>query len=457
MHDDDTDSHPTRVTRRQVLATAAALSGAAAIGGLGQPLGAAAEEREHADRLPRPELSGIEHIVLVMMENRSFDHFLGWLPEADGRQAGLTFRDAAGIRHPTHELAPDFQGCGFSDPDHSFAGGRVEYDGGRCDGWLRAGSNDVYCIGYYRRHDLPFFAQLAPRFVALDRYFCAILGPTFPNRIFQHAGTTDRLSNTPTISTLPTIWDRLAASGVSGRYYFSDLPVLGLWGAKYQSISRPISQFFLDASTGQLPSVAYLDPRFIGEDEGISNDDHPHADVRNGQAFLDSIYRAVISGPNWDKTVLVINYDEWGGFFDHVPPPAGAVTTAEQALGYTDGLRGFRVPCLVISPWSQIQRVSHRLFDHTSVLKLIEWRFGLEPLSVRDAAANNLATVLDFDEPRPEAPRTDVPAGPFGGPCPPTPTPSVATAAMPASPANDEPAKEWHGLRDLARNHGWAV
>ena len=108
-----------------MLATTAVLTGAAVLGGLSQPLDATADERERADHLPNPNRSGIEHIVLVMMENRSFDHFLGWLPEADGRQAGLTFRDAAGARHATHELAPDFQGCGFSDPDHSFAGGRV--------------------------------------------------------------------------------------------------------------------------------------------------------------------------------------------------------------------------------------------------------------------------------------------------------------------------------------------
>src|SRR3954471_21390696 len=102
-------------------------------------------------KLPSPAKSGIDHIVFVMMENRSFDHVLGWLPGADGRQAGLRYADAAGAPHPTWPLAPDFQGCAYHDPDHSYDGSRVAWNNGACDGWLRAGRNDVYSIGYYRQ------------------------------------------------------------------------------------------------------------------------------------------------------------------------------------------------------------------------------------------------------------------------------------------------------------------
>src|SRR3954468_2494841 len=126
------------MTRRELLASAAA-------GALALRTGAAFAR----PALPSPARSGIDHIVVVMMENRSFDHLLGWLPGADGRQSGLTYVDAAGVAHPTYPLAPDYQGCGHPDPDHSYDGARVEYDGGACDGWLRAGSNDVYAIGYY--------------------------------------------------------------------------------------------------------------------------------------------------------------------------------------------------------------------------------------------------------------------------------------------------------------------
>lgn len=112
--------------------------------------------------LPQPEASGIDHIVLVTMENRSFDHFLGWLPQADGQQAQLGYRDRTGVLQMTYRLAPDFQGCGHPDPDHSYVGSRVAYNGGAVDGWLRAGANDRYAIGYYTRQDLAFLGHAAP-------------------------------------------------------------------------------------------------------------------------------------------------------------------------------------------------------------------------------------------------------------------------------------------------------
>jgi phospholipase C len=446
------------LTRRKALVALGGVTAAAALGGISTTASIAQpqstrgdDDDDRDDRLPPPDRSGIEHIVLVMMENRSFDHFLGWMPGHEGRQAGLRYADAASVLHPTHRLAPDFQGCGFADPNHSFVGGRVEYDGGRCDGWLRAGHNDLFSIGYYERDDLAFLGTVAPRYATPDHYFAAILGPTFPNRIYQHAGQTDRLSNTIAISTLPTIWDRLAAAGVSGRYYFSDIPALALWGAKYLSISRPVAAFLADAAAGTLPAVSFIDPGFAGEATGTTNDDHPFNDIRNGEVFLDSLYRAVSSGPGWRNTVFIINYDEWGGFFEHVPPPVGAVTAAEQALGYTDGLRGFRVPCVVISPWSQQREAPRGVFDHTSILKMIEWRFGLQPLSVRDAQARNLARVLDFEHPRFDPVPTHVPIGPFGGACPQTPA-----AATPLA-AGADVDNEWLPVLDLARQYGWPV
>src|SRR5437016_2658150 len=131
-----------RINRRDFLRTAAGASGGALLGRLARPglyaVGAASSV------LPPPSRSGIEHVVVVTMENRSFDHLLGWLPNADGRQAGLTYQNAAGMEFATHPLAPDYTGCPHPDPDHSYDGGRVEYDGGQMDGFLRAGSNDVY-------------------------------------------------------------------------------------------------------------------------------------------------------------------------------------------------------------------------------------------------------------------------------------------------------------------------
>ena len=369
----------------------------------------------------------VQHVVLVMMENRSFDHLLGWLPGADGKQAGLSYNDKSGQAFATRSLAPYFQGCGCGDPDHSYEGGRVEYDSGACDGWML--TNDIFAIGYYRQQDLSFFSQVATNWTVCDRYFAAIMAETQPNRIYQHAAQTDSLTNRTTTSvTLPTIWDRLMRNNVTGRYYYGASTrggsILTLWGLfKYGSISYGTSQFYQDCASGNLPAVSFVDPLFTSYNEALGlgdtsgNDDHPHSDIRNGEAFLASIYNAVVASPNWSNTVLIINFDEWGGFFDHVPPPVVQIEAAEQALG-NDGRLGFRVPCLVISPWSRGGSVVREQFDHTSVLKLIENRWGLMPLTVRDANANDLADVLDFAHPNfAHPPQITVPAGPFGVLC----------------------------------------
>jgi len=427
-------------SRRQFLEQAAMAGGALAAGGT-----AALAAKP---TLPNPRNSGIEHIVVMMMENRSFDHLLGWLPDADGQQAGLSYTDAAGVSHPTYPLAPDYQGCGHPDPDHSYEGGRIEYNGGACDGWLRAGGNDVYAIGYYVQNDVPFLAAAAPGWTSFDRYFAGILGPTFPNRFHMHAAQTDRLSNTFEPSALPTIWDRLAAAGLTGRYYFFDAPFLGLWGLKYASISRTFDRFLEDCANGTLPQVSFVDPKFIDEAAGTSNDDHPFSDIRNGEVFMNTVYTAVTTSPDWKHTVLVITFDEWGGFFEHVPPPLAPIPTASAAAGDTDGRLGFRVPCLVVSPYAARGVVSHTPFDHTSILRLIEWRWNLEPLTVRDATANNLAAALDFGKPNRTAPLYAIPPGPFGAACPnTTDTPSASTV--------DE-SNEWIAVRALARSYGWS-
>jgi phospholipase C len=383
------------VTRRHLLTHLAAAGATLAVGVT--PCAAAASPQD------------LHHVVLVTMENRSFDHFLGWLPGADGEQAGLIYRDAAGQPQATFALAPDYQGCGHPDPDHSYEGGRIEYNAGACDGWLRAGENDAYAIGYYTAADLPLYAGLAEHWLTCDGYFAAVMAPSYPNRIYQHAAQTDRLDQSLAVSSLPTIWDRLAAHGLQGRYHYTDVPALALWGTTYRAIAHHLLRFLADCREGTLPHVAFVDPKFLGAALGTWWDDHPHADIRNGQAFVNLIYEAVVRSPNWPHTVLVVTYDEWGGFFDHVPPPAAPIPPADQAAGNDDGLRGFRVPAFLVSPWTPRGTVGHGVYDHTSVLRLIEWRWGLPPLTVRDATANNLADLLDFSRTRLEAPAFAVP------------------------------------------------
>jgi len=416
------------ISRRQLLAGTGAALGAAA---LEQALPATAA----TPTLPAPAASGIDHVVVVMMENRSFDHYLGWLPGANGKQAGLTYTDRYGVTRQTHHLS-DTQGCAHPDPDHSYEGGRVQYNDGACDGWLRSGDNDEFAIGYYTDADLAFYGRAARDWTVCDGYFSAILAETYPNRFYQHSAQTDRIHNSTTISTMPTIWDRLKDAGVKGTYYYNDTPFLALWGDKYVDISQPYSAFLADAKAGTLPAVSFVDPKFLDESTGSSADDHPHADIRAGQYFLDQVYEAVTTSPNWERTALVVNYDEWGGFYDHVAP-----TTAPDAHPEYGSLRGFRVPCLVVSPRARRSHVAHGVYDHTSVLKMIEWRWGLAPLTPRDAAANNLAEVLDFSTTNLAAPRYDVPA--FAGtPCP---------------PGGFADYEDWHALKNLALAHGWSL
>jgi phospholipase C len=431
--------------RRTLLAGAAAAGSLAVVGGAGLgarglAAGGLGQDRVLDDpaALPSPDGSGIEHVVVVMMENRSFDHFLGWLPGADGKQAGLSFVDRYGVRHRTHHLR-HFASCGHADPDHSYEGGRIELDGGRDDGWLRAGENDALAIGYYKAADLDFFRVAAPAWTTCDRYFAGVLAETYPNRFYQHAARTDRLHNSTDQATIPTIWDRLSAAGLTGKYYFSDIPFTALWYTKYLGISHPFAEFLADAAAGTLPAVSFVDPRFEDEASGTSSDDHPTADVRAGEQFLAQVYDAVTSSPAWANTVLVVNYDEWGGFYDHVTP--GLAPDAHRRTRR----RGFRVPALVISPLAKRHHVAHRTYDHTSVLKLIEWRWGLDPLTPRDAAARNLAEVLDWESPPDlSAPAITVPPFVSEAPC--------SGATGPASPE-----AEWKDLRRLALRLGWTL
>ncbi len=358
-------------------------------------------------------------VVVVMMENRSFDHLLGWLPGADGRQGGLTYPDRTGRRHPTHELGRDFTGCGNADPNHSWPGGQIQLNGGRNDGWLLApphrATNDTYPIGYYTEATLPVLGALARNYATLDGYFCSLMAETYPNRIYLNAATTDRDHNldppgfaaAPTkLATLPTIWDRLADAGLSHRYYFSDVPFIGLWGIRYLPIVAPFSGFLTDAAAGTLPNVSFVDPTF-NNDRNLESDQHPFADVRAGDKFLADVFHAVRTSPQWRRTVLVVTYDEWGGFFDHVTPPKVIDETNPASVDHrcgTDGCGGppdyrqlgFRVPCIVASPFSPSGAVHGGPYEHTSILRMIEWRWQLKPLTARDANARNLADVLDF-------------------------------------------------------------
>lgn len=413
--------------------------------------------------LPDPKDSGIDHVVVVMMENRSFDHMLGWVPGADGRQAGMQYRDADGALRQTHRLSPDFQGCGLEDPHHGYGSGRVHFNNGAMDGFLQeTAPGDLFPIGYYEADDLPFYKGCAAEWTICDRYHSGILASTQANRVYMHCGQTDRRNNDgdpvtglPKTSTLPTIWDAAGEAGLSRGYFFGNLPLTALWEAKYLGFSLPYAAFPAICAAGQLPNISYVDPFFYQEGlDLLCNDDHPHADVRNGQAFLNFIYSCLRSAPTWERTLLVINYDEWGGFYDHVAPPAMPVSEREATEVQNDGRLGIRVPCVLAGPRVKRGHVEHTLFEPNSILKFMEWRWNLAPLGVRSAVTNNLAVALDFrNPPRSDAPAFDVPIGPFGNPL--CNTALGSGAKVSASMA--EHIREVEGLREKARRAGFPV
>jgi phospholipase C len=366
-----------------------------------------AAARDRVD-VPDPRNLPLDTIVVLMMENRSFDHYLGWLPGADGRQAGLTYTDGSGRQFETHRLAPDWQGCAHPDPDHSWDGGRDQLDGGRMDGFLRSGENDVFSIGYYAEQDLPFIPAVAREFTTFDRFFCSLLASTYPNRYFMHAAQSYGMKNNdfPFETGNPedllgwpdtTIFAALSAAGVSNRYFYTDIPVSALWGAPGLARSGQVQEYYERCATGTLPAVSFVDPSFAGEEQGTSGDEHPHGDVRVGQAFMSDVVHAFMEGPQWKRGALFIVYDEWGGFFDHVRPPRVPDARASADVAEDFGQMGMRIPAVLVSPYAKRGHVDHNIYGFESILKLIRYRYGLSPLTTRDQYAKNIARSFDFE------------------------------------------------------------
>jgi phospholipase C len=411
--------HPeAHMRRREFLTKTAMLAGAAGLAGA-LPAHAilAQAAKQTATPLPSPGKMPIDTFVVLMQENRSFDHYFGWHPGADARNAGLSYPDDNGVPHPTHPLAPDFQGCAFEDPDHSWEGGRTQYDGGALDGF-RKSPNDDFALGYYEKADLSFTPVVADAFTLYDRYFCSLLGPTWPNREYMHSaqsgGNKENADPQDAVAALPagglynwlTIWDLMISQGHSVGYYFSDLAFIGVFGRRYLSIIKPVSEFYADAAAGRLPNLAFVDPMFLdgGGGRGLSGDEHPHGDIRIGQAFQSDIVNAFVNSPQYRTGAMFVNYDEWGGFFDHVSPVRVPDDRASSNLDEDFGITGFRIPGVAISPYTRGGGVSHMTVTHESILKLISYRYQLGSLNTRHRYASNIGAsfnwaATDFDPP----------------------------------------------------------
>jgi len=425
--------HPeAHMRRREFLTRTALLAGAAGLATAlpARALISQAASMQTASPLPSPSNMPIDTFVVLMQENRSFDHYFGWRSaDADAKQL-IDYPDDNGVMHPTHPLAPDFQGCAFNDPDHSWEGGRRQYDNGALDGFLKS-PNDEFSIGFYNREDIPYSPLLAEAGTLYDRYFCSLLGPTWPNREYMHSaqsgGLKDNAKPQDVIIAIKdqglyhwlTIWDLMIQQGLKVTYYFSDLPFIGVFGQRYLPIIKPVSEFYVDAAAGNLPNLAFVDPMFLdgGGGDGLSGDEHPHGDIRIGQAFISDIVHAFVTSPQFRRGAMFVNYDEWGGFFDHVPPVLVPDDRSSPDLNENFGITGFRIPGIAISPYARRNYVSHQTVTHESILKLVSYRFGLGFLNKRHRYASNIGRSFDWENPNFDVPDLPIVLPPLTFPC----------------------------------------
>jgi phospholipase C len=426
--------HPeAALRRREFLQSTAAIAGAAGLASVipaNTLVAEAAKRQARRAALPAPKNLPFDTVVVLMMENRSFDHYLGWFPGADAKNTGLSYPDKDGKPVATHRLVPDYQGCSHPDPDHSWKGGRHQLNGGKMDGFVQgdeAGTgSDEFAAGYYLKEDLGFIPHAGEAFTLYDRFFCSLMASTWPNREYmwsaQSGGNQD---NTPPVSSAgfqwETIFDRALSKGATARYYNSDLPFSAVWGPRGVGWTSPIEDYYSACESGTLPNIVLVDPPFKdgGGGDGLSADEHPHGDVRLGQAFMSDVVHAFMASKQWKRGALFITYDEWGGFFDHVKPPSVPDDRQSANLDEDFGQMGFRIPAVTISPYTRNRssdpvRVGHGQYGTESILKLIMYRFGLDFDRTRSDAApmrvDNATNVGEsFDWKHPDFERPDLP------------------------------------------------
>ncbi|MGI9021088.1 MAG: alkaline phosphatase family protein [Solirubrobacterales bacterium] len=405
--------------RREFLGRTAMLAGGASLAATlpAETLVAEATRRAGLRPLPSPQNMPIDTIVVLMMENRSFDHYFGWHPDADARNEGLAYPDLDGNLIDTYHLTPDFQGCGHPDPTHGWDSGRWQWHEGKNDRFLQGDmegtGSDEFAIGYYEKEDLGFLPHAGDAFTLYDRWFCSIMASTYPNRHYQWGAQnggqkSNEFPTNPDLGfTWETIFDRAEANGISVGYYNSDLPFSGLYGLRGLAWTKSINTFYTQAALGTLPNICFVDPPFRdgGGGDGLSADEHPHGDVRLGQAFMSDVAHAFMESPHYERGVMFIDYDEWGGFFDHVKPRFVPDQRSNPADINNDwSLTGFRTPGVAISPYTRKGGVSHMPVTHESILKLISYRFGLGHLNKRHRYASNIGRTFNFNRKNMEPP-----------------------------------------------------
>jgi phospholipase C len=373
-------------------------------------------QRRHPGSRPDPSLPEgtdtipeIDHIVVVMQENHSFDNYLGMLGRGDGFNLDRRGRPMNTNPDPMGGYVRAFHDTDTNQAGHvtqSWDASHLQYGNGRNDGFIGPESSNEWSMAYYTGEEIPFYHSLAKTFPVCDRYFCSVLAQTYPNRRFLLAGTAFGLiaTDTSSVTEVPpngTIFDRLNAHGISWASYATNVSTLFVISDivnKNQSRIKTIDQFHADAKAGTLPAVSYVDPNIL-----TGTEESPQ-DLSLGEHFVSTVVGSLMNSPAWHRTMLVWTYDEHGGYYDHVPPPPAippddippTLASTNQPGAYDR--YGFRVPTVVVSPYSKPHFVSHTVYDHTSVLKTIERKWNLPAMTYRDANANDLLDCLDLSK-----------------------------------------------------------
>ncbi len=342
----------------------------------------------------------VRHVIVLMKENRSFDHLLGKLhehgqPGVEGIPANFANPDRSGSLVGAH---PARTSCLQVDPSHGWGAMHTSVDGGRMDGFVDAaadstGTDGHFAISYNDRDLIPFYYWLASTWAINDRHFASVRSGTDPNRDFLMLATNDGQQNTgagtpdPSTRSLPL---ELMNAGFTWGVYTDGTPLSGTLEWDHDDPGVHYLASFLDAlDDGTLPNVAFVDGR------DYLDDDHPKADLQNGEAWVRNIYAHAIASPQWRRMAIIWTYDEGGGFADHVPPPNACVARpTESDAPYFE--LGPRVPFAVISPYARPHYVSHVVQEHTAITRFIETVFDLPALTARDANSDALLDMFDF-------------------------------------------------------------
>ena len=371
------------------------------------------------NNLVRGDSIPIQHIVILYQENRTFDQYFGTYPGADGLPLNVALPKAPGSIQTVSPF--HLTNTSTRDLDHSSRVARIAYDKGKMDGFVYAEGSNL-TMGYYDDRELPYYWDYASKFVLMDNFFSSEMGPSLPNHLYliagQSGGLTENtqggtcesreicngganntsnnpygLSNNLTFN-FTTVMDQLDSRGVSWKYYNGDkddykdagywnpLPAFASFKNNTSRLNNlaPNSQFPVDLAKGNLAQVTWVIPT---EDES----DHPTADVGVGQKYLVSTINAIMQSKFWPSTAIFVTWDDYGGWYDHVAPPQ------VDAFGL-----GFRVPCLIISPYAKAGFIDHTQSEFTSILKFIQTVHNLPPLTQRDAMASNMFEAFDFSQ-----------------------------------------------------------